>query len=207
MGTLDQHIVVVRIPGAAGGRLRAADRVPGAALQGSPEVADIQYRLPNPLEMMDEILPRALLLLTPAELDRVAAALADERIAQSMTENRQTLRTPQGIAARELVQNDPFHLAADLPRPVRGGRRRIPLDASSGYFLSSDHSTLLMLVQPRRPAQDIPFGQPLHRRRRAGSSARRWRTSARPPGRAAAGIGYTGGYAISLYDAELIRRT
>ena len=207
MGTLDQHIVVVQIPQ---GR-QVDDYEPlieelARRYKALPTVADVQYRLPNPLEMMDEILPRALLLVTPQELDRVAAALTDERIAQSMAENRQTLRTPQGIAARELVQNDPFHLLPiflDRFKAAGGGFR---LDASSGYFLSSDRTTLLMLVQPRRPAQDIPFG---HRfmaqargiERETLADFKRQAGDAPPPG-----IGYTGGYAISLYDAELIQK-
>jgi predicted RND superfamily exporter protein len=208
MGTLDQHIVVVQIPP---GR-QVDDYEPlieslARRYKALPTVADVQYRLPNPLEMMDEILPRVLLLLNPAELDRVAAALADPQIEQSVAENRQTLRTPQGIAAQELVQNDPFHLLPiflDKFRPAGGGFK---LDASSGYFLSADHSTLLMLVQPRRPAQDIPFG------RRFMAQAREIERAALADlhGQAVAGlpapkIGYTGGYAISLYDAELIQK-
>ena len=208
MGTLDQHIVVVEIPP---GR-QVEDYEPlieslARRYRALPTVADLQYRLPNPLEMMTEILPRALLLLTPAELDRVAAALGDARIEQSVAENRQTLRTPQGIMARELVQNDPFHLLPiflDKFKSAGGGFR---LDASSGYFLSADRSTLLMLVQPRRPAQDIPFG----RRFMASAPADRARGPGRSPREAGPGvpaprIGYTGGYAISLYDAELIQK-
>jgi hypothetical protein len=208
MGTLDQHIVVVEIPP---GR-QVEDYEPlieslARRYRALPTVADLQYRLPNPLEMMAEILPRALLLLTPAELDRVAAALSDARIEQSVAENRQALRTPQGIVARELVQNDPFHLLPiflDKFKSAGGGFR---LDASSGYFLSADRTTLLMLVQPRRPAQDIPFG------RRFMASARRIEGEALADLRREAGpdvpaprIGYTGGYAISLYDAELIQK-
>ena len=110
-GTLDQHIVVVEIP--PGRRVEDYEDLIDALARryrALPTVADVEYKLPNPLEMVDEILPHALLLLKPAELDRVAAALTDARIEQSVAENRQTLRTPQGIAARELVQNDPFHL-------------------------------------------------------------------------------------------------
>ncbi|MEO6191563.1 MAG: MMPL family transporter [Thermoanaerobaculia bacterium] len=208
MGTLDQHIVVVRIPP---GR-QVDDYEPlieslARRYKALPTVADVQYRLPNPLEMMDEILPRVLLLLTPAELDRVAAALTDEQIGQSMAENRQTLRTPQGIAAQELVQNDPFHLLPiflDKFRPAGGGFK---LDASSGYYLSADRSTLLMLVQPRRPAQDIPFGRRfMAQARRVESAALADLRAQGDPGVPAPKIGYTGGYAISLYDAELIQK-
>jgi predicted RND superfamily exporter protein len=208
MGTLDQHIVVVQIPP---GR-QVDDYEPlveslARRYRALPTVADVQYRLPNPLEMMDEILPRVLLLLTPSELDRVAAALTDEHIGQSVAENRQTLRTPQGVAARELVQNDPFHLLPIFLDKFKAAGGGFKLDASSGYYLSADHSTLLMLVQPRRPAQDIPFG------RRFMAQARQIERAALAdlrgqsvPGVPAPRIGYTGGYAISLYDAELIQK-
>jgi predicted RND superfamily exporter protein len=206
-GTLDQHIVVVEIP--PGRRVEDYEDLVDALARryrALSMVADVQYKLPNPLEMVDEILPHALLLLKPAELDRVAAALSDERIAQSVAENRQTLRTPQGIAARELVQNDPFHLLPIFLDKFRMAGSGFKVNAASGYFLSGDGSTLLMLVQPRRPAQDIPFGRRFmdqaRRIERESLADFRQRSSGVPAPR----IGYTGGYAISLYDAELIRK-
>src|SRR3954453_17237808 len=207
MGTLDQHIVVVRIPQ---GR-QVDDYEPliedlARRYRALSDVADVQYRLPNPLEVMNEILPRALLLLTPEELDRVAAALTDERIAQSIAENRQTLRTPQGIAARELVQNDPFHLLPIFLDKFKVAGSGVKVNAASGYFLSGDGSTLLMLVQPRRPAQDIPFGHRFMDQARRIERASLADFRQRSPDVPAPRIGYTGGYAISLYDAELIRK-
>ncbi len=207
MGTLDQHIVVVEIPK---GR-QVEDYEPlieslARRYRALPTVADVEYRLPNPLEMMAEILPRALLLLTPAELDRVAAALGDERIEQSIAENRQTLRTPQGIMARELVQNDPFHLLPIFLDKFKTAGGGFKLDASSGYFLSADRTTLLMLVQPRRPAQDIPFGHRFMAQARAIERYAKADLRKADPSVPAPRIGYTGGYAISLYDAELIQK-
>jgi predicted RND superfamily exporter protein len=133
MGTLDQHIVVVEIPQGH----QVEDYEPlieslARRYRALPTVADVEYKLPNPLEMMAEILPRALLLLTPAELDRVAASLTDARIAQSIAENRQTLRTPQGIMARELVQNDPFHLLPVFLDKFKSAGGGFKLDSSSG---------------------------------------------------------------------------
>ena len=155
---------------------------------------------------MDQILPRVLLLLTPAELDRVAAALSDAQIEQSVRENRQTLSTPQGIAAQELVKNDPFRLLPIFLDKFRAAGGGFKLDTSSGYFLSSDRSTLLMLVQPRRPAQDIPFGRRFMAQARRVEKAAQADLHAQAPDVPAPGIGYTGGYAISLYDAELIQK-
>ena len=207
MGTLDQHIVVVEIPpGRQVDDYEVLIDSLARRYRALPEVADVQYRLPNPLEMIDEILPRVLLLLTPAELDRVAAALTDERIEQSVQENRRTLRTPQGIAAAELVRNDPFHLLPVFLDKFKSAGGGFKLDASSGYYLSADHSTLLMLVQPKRPAQDIPFGHKFMadaRRIERESLAELRQANPEAP---APKIGYTGGYAISLHDAELIRK-
>src|SRR5436305_14813576 len=156
--------------------------------------------------MMAEILPRALLLLTAAELDRVAAALGVARIEQSIAENRQTLRTPQGIMARELVQNDPFHLLPIFLDKFKTAGGGFKLDASSGYFLSADRTTLLMLGQPRRPAEDIPFGHRFMAQARAIEREALADLHKADPAVPAPRIGYTGGYAISLYDAELIQK-
>jgi predicted RND superfamily exporter protein len=207
MGTLDQHIVVVEIPqGRPVDDYETLVESLARRYRALPEVADVQYRLPNPLEMIDEILPRVLLLLTPAELDRVAEALTDERIVQSVQENRRTLRTPQGIAAAELVRNDPFHLLPVFLDKFKSAGGGFKLDAASGYYLSADHSTLLMLVQPKRPAQDIPFGHKFMadaRRIERESLAELRQANPEAP---APKIGYTGGYAIALHDAELIQK-
>lgn len=207
MGTLDQHIVVVEIPPEQQmDDYEALVESLARRYRALPTVADVQYRLPNPLEMLDEVLPRALLLLTPAELDQVAAALTDERIAQSVEENRRTLRTPQGIAVQELVRNDPFHLLPIFLDKFKSAGGGFKLDAASGYFLSADHSTLLMLVQPRRAAQDIPFGRRFMAQARAIERSALAELRQASPGVPPPKIGYTGGYAISLYDAELIRK-
>jgi len=207
MGTIDYHLVVVEVPK---GR-DATDYEPlvdalGAGYHALPEVRGVQYRLPDPVALIDQVLPRAFLLLSPAELDRVGAALTDSGIATAVAKNRLLLRTPAGSAAAGLIRYDPFGLLPiflDRFRQVGAG---LKLATASGYYLSADRSTFLVAIRPRRPAQDIPFARRLtdageRVERRALADFHR-ETPDLPLPR----IGHTGTYAISLYDAELIRQ-
>src|SRR5207249_6095088 len=127
----------------------------------SPRIEDITYRIPNPLVFVEVILPRALLFLTPAELDEVAVKLLDQGIRDSVARNRALLETPQAFALKQLVQFDPFNLAPIFIRKFQSAGGGFNIDASSGYYVSSDHSMLLMLMKPNHPAQDVPFGKEL----------------------------------------------
>ncbi len=140
LGTIDYHIVVLSIPP---GR-DAHDYDPliqniANGYKASPLIADVSYRLPNPLDFVDMVLPRALLFLTPAELKEVAARLSDAGIRESVTRNRILLQTPQAFAFKPLVQYDPFNLAPIFLRKFQSAGRRIqdrhverllPLDGS-----------------------------------------------------------------------------
>jgi hypothetical protein len=207
MGTIDYHLTVVEVPP---GR-DAAEYEPlvdalGAGYRALPQVRGVQYRLPDPVSLIEQVLPRAFLLATPAELDRVGQALTDEGIAASVARNRRLLGTPAGSAASGLLRYDPFNLLPiflDRFRQVGSG---LKLATASGYYLSADRSMFLLAVRPRRPAQDIPFARQLmdagdRVERRALAEFHREAPDVPLPR-----LGHTGGYAISLYDAELIRQ-
>ena len=89
-----------------------------------------------------------------------------------MARNRTLLQTPQSFALKQLVQYDPFNLAPIFLSKFAVGGRRIQIDASSGYYLSADHTMLLILAKPKRPAQDVPFGEETARRGRRSSRQR-----------------------------------
>lgn len=207
MGTIDQHIVVVELP-------KGSDISEYAPLLDSladgyrklPSVDGIDYRIPNPLDLVDQILPRIFLLLSPAELEQVAARLSDEGIRQSVARNAALLQTPQSAAMKPLIQYDPFNLLSIFLAKFHASSEGMKIDAASGYYASADHSLVLLLVHPKRPAQDIPFAQQLLREtsdveNRAAAAFRRDHPSSKPPA-----IGHTGTYAVALEDAELIRK-
>src|SRR5207247_9874468 len=103
----------------------------------------------------------AMLFLAPPELDEVALKLSDAGIRDAVARNRTLLQTPQSTVMKQLIQYDPFNLVPIFLRKFQSAGGGFNIDASSGYYLSADHSTLLILTKPKRPAQDVPFGQAL----------------------------------------------
>jgi predicted RND superfamily exporter protein len=208
MGTIDYHIVVLNMP--AGRDVHDYDPLIERIADGyrrNRHIADVSYRLPNPLDFVDIILPRALLFLTPAELSEVAQHLSDAGIRDNVARNRALLQTPQAFALKQLIQFDPFNLAPIFIRRFQSAGGGFKLDTSSGYYLSADHTTLLMLTKPRRPAQDVPFGRELL----ADGAIIESKAMAEfqktvPAGTPLPTIAHTGGYEIAIGDADLIQQ-
>lgn len=206
MGTIDYHIVVISVPeGVEPEEYESLVSEIGSAYQASPMFRDVTWEIPNPIEMVDEILPRAFLFLSPEELKAVEAKLTDEAIRESVIRNRQLLQTPQGTAMKEVIQYDPFNLLPLFMEKFRAAGGGFRIDAASGYYLSQDRSTYLILTRPVRPAQDVPFSQTLMQTAEeieAQALASFSEFSEAPAPR----IDYTGGYAIAQADADLIRQ-
>jgi predicted RND superfamily exporter protein len=208
MGTIDYHIIVLNMP--AGRDVHDYDALVDSIANGyakSPLISDVSYKLPNPLDYVQIILPKALLFLTPAEIDEVAAKLSDEGIRDSVARNRTLLQTPQSFALKQVVQYDPFNLAPIFLRKFQSVGAGFKIDASSGYYLSSDHSMLLMLTKPKRPAQDVPFAKELLASGaiiEANALKEFQKTADR--GTPLPTISHTGGYEIAIGDADLIKQ-
>ncbi|MDQ3281443.1 MAG: MMPL family transporter [Acidobacteriota bacterium] len=206
LGTLDNHVVVFHLP--KGADIGAYEPLIEAVAQGyrqNPRIEDVQYRIPNPLDFIELILPRALLFLTPEQLATVEQKLSDEGIRESVARNRSLLQTPQAFALKQLIQYDPFNLAPIFMQKFSSASGGFKIDASSGYYLSSDHTMLLMLAKPKRAAQDVPFAKALLEEgsileARALKEFQKTHPTATVPE-----IEHTGGYQIAVGDADLIR--
>src|SRR4029077_13777938 len=162
MGTIDYHIVIVNLP--PGRDVHEYDSLIESIADGyrkDPRIEDVTYKIPNPLDFIEVILPKALLFLTPEELNEVAAKLSDAGIRESVARNRALLETPQAFALKQLVQYDPFNLVSIFIRKFQASGGGFNIDASSGYYMSGDHTMLLMLMKPHRPAQDVPSAKQL----------------------------------------------
>jgi len=208
LGTIDYHIVLMDMP--KGRDVHGYDTLIDAVAEGyrkNPRIEDVTYKIPNPLDFIDIILPKALLFLTPAELDEVSAKLTDQGIRASVARNAAMLQTPQAMAMKPLVQYDPFNLLPVFLRKFQSAGGGFSIDTSSGYYMSSDHSMLLILTKPRRPAQDVPFGkQLLNEGTLLEAEALRDFQKSAPPGTPLPKISHTGGYEIAAGDADLIRK-
>ncbi len=208
MGTIDYHIVIINLP--PGRDIHDYEPLIEAMANGyrkNPRIADITYRIPNPLDFVEVILPRALLFLTPAELNEVAAKLSDAGIRESVARNRALLQTPQALALKQLVQFDPFNLAPIFIRKFQTSGGGFNIDTSSGYYVSADHTMLLMLMKPNRPAQDVPFAKELLAEGALiEANALKEFQKDSPHDLPMPEIEHSGGYAIAVGDADLIRQ-
>src|SRR5881409_1964470 len=208
MGTIDYHIVIVNLP--PGRDVQDYETLIESIAEGyrkNPRIEDVTYRIPNPLDFVEVILPRALMFLTPAELNEVAAKLSDAGIRESVARNRALLQTPQAFALKQLVQYDPFNLAPIFIRKFQSAGGGFNIDTSSGYYVSADHTTLLMLMKPKRPAQDVPFAQQLRAEgaKIEADALKKFHKEA-PRDLPMPKIEHSGGYEIAVGDADLIRQ-
>jgi uncharacterized protein len=207
LGTLDNHVVILHLP--PGADVNAYDSLIESIAEGyrkSTRISEVQYRIPNPLDFVEIILPRALLFLTPEQVEVVAQKLSDEGIRESVARNKAILQTPQSFALKQLVRYDPFNLAPIFLEKFQTASGGFRIDTSSGYYLSQDRSMLLVLAKPKRPAQDVPFAKALLAE---GSiiearALKEFQKNA-APGTPLPQIEHTGGYQIAVGDADLIR--
>ncbi|MBV9496757.1 MAG: MMPL family transporter [Acidobacteria bacterium] len=206
-GTIDFHVVVLQLrPGADPAAYASLIDDLGERMQRSPRIEQATWKLPDPFALIDKVLPYAMLILTPEQLEQVRAKLSDEAIRESVTRNHALLQTPQSTIAKQLVRVDPFNLLPIYLEKLQRAGGGFELDLSTGYYVSADHSTIVLIGKPRRPAQDLPFSRELLHESRAQAEAALAEFRKANPQVAAPQIGFTGGYAIAAGDEAIIRQ-
>ncbi len=206
LGTTDQHIVLIELPPGTDASAYE-DFVDDVArrYEHLPFVEAVDARMPDPHELAAHLLPQAVLMLRPDEVDALAGLLSDGAIRESMARNHLLLSTPESTAAKSIVPLDPLNLRSIFLRRVQSSGTSIRLDLTSGYLLSSDHSAYLVVVRPRFAAHDVGATHVLmaavrHLDAEALGAFRRTH-----PGDPLPRISEAGAYAIDEEDAQLIR--
>lgn len=206
LGTIDYHIVVLDMPkGRDASEYDSLIEQIARGYEHSKLTNEVTYRVPNPLTYIDKVLPQAFLFLTPAELDEVAGKLSDQGIRDSVARSKALLQTPQAFALKDVVRYDPFNLLPIYLNKFKSAGSGFKVDFSSGYYLSTDHSTLLILTKPKRPAQDVPFGKLLLDEGDLIEKKALKDFATANPEVPLPTIQHTGGYTIAGSDAELIK--
>lgn len=206
MGTIDYHVVVIDIPeGREAGDYSDYIDATGLAWSRSTLSENVTYKVPNPVELIDTILPRAMLFLSPEQVDEVASALSDENIRASVARNRALLETPQAIAMKDVVRYDPFNLLPVFLERFEGATGDSSLDLSSGYYLAKNHRIALVLVKPRHSAQDLPFAREIIEQSKEVEKSVAAGFAKQHPDLPLPKLSYTGGYMIAYDDSELIK--
>lgn len=161
-GNIDYLLIAVRVPE---GEVLApyqtfADRLV-ERLEARPELGSLEYRIRDVGSLFETFASKAVLFLGQEERRRLEERLTDQAIRQRVREMRRLLGTPQGMVLRDLLVLDPFGLAEVFLSRTQGSRGELSIDWQSGYYLSRDHSLLLILAEPTEPPQNPEFAKRL----------------------------------------------
>ena len=179
------QLVVVKLPeGAVPEPYESLADDLAASLAKLPEIKSVQHRLGNPEELLATFFPKSVLFLDAAGQRELEARLSDAGIRRRVSELRRQLATPQALSVKELAKLDPLGLSDVLLGHIESSRGSLKVDWASGYYLSRDHRLLLVLAEPRRSPQDIPFDERLtaDTDRIVAESLGRWSGFAGPDG-------------------------
>ena len=207
-GTFDYLMVTVRLPeGATVAPYESlVDRL-GQRLEAIEQVTSVDYRLGEPIELVETFFPYALLFLDPPGRAALAQRLSDEGIQRRAQDLKRLLTTPQALAMKELVKIDPFGLTEIVSSRLSTGRGGLAVDWSSGYFLSKDRRVLLLLVKPAKAPQNIAFDRQLVAATQTAIDATlaEWEEIAGPDGPEIPTVRTGGPYVTALIDASAIQ--
>jgi predicted RND superfamily exporter protein len=206
-GTLDFHVIVFQFPKGSDPSTYGSliDGI-GEGLRGSKLIDHVTWRVPDPFAVIDKVLPHALLVLTPEQLDLVAEKLTDENIRAAVERNRALLQTPQSTVAKQLVRVDPFNLLPIYLEKLRHAGGGLNVDLSSGYYISRDQTSAVIIARPQKAAQDLPYSRAVMEETLAVVERAKSDFKTANPALPLPEIGYTGGYAIAAADEKIIRR-
>ncbi|MBI4917465.1 MAG: MMPL family transporter [Acidobacteria bacterium] len=170
-------------------------------------VESVEYRLRPDPRFLELFYDNALLFLGPEDLPAIAAKLTDEAIVVQVADDRAAIATPVGAFREEFLERDPLSLMPILAGRLLGQHGSLKLDLSTGYYLSNDGRSLIMLVKPSRASQDIAFSTKLLRAAREDVDATReeLELAAGAPSNVTVRLG--GNPSMLVEEAALLRQT
>lgn len=186
-----------------------ADLLAEGLLELDEMVELVEHKLDPGADFLDLFYDNALLYLHPDRLGELEHKLTDAAILSQIEQNRLSLSSPTATFTQELMVNDPLNLMPLLFRPS-GSLGNLRVDLTDGYYLSRDGKSLILLVKPTVPWQDIEFDQRLMEAVR--ETVRETRDRLEAEARTAGGefpeieVHYTGRYAIAVDEAGLVRQ-
>lgn len=206
LGTTDQHIVLIELPHGTDAA-EYENFVDDVARRYArlPFIEAVDARLPDPHDLVSLLLPYAMLMLRPDEVDTMAGLLSDGAIREAMARNRMLLSTPESTVAKSIVPLDPLNLRSIFLRRFQPSATSLRLDLTSGYLLAADHSAYLVIVRPRFAAHDVGSTHLLMTAVRQIDRGALDVFRRAHPGDPLPRISEAGAYAIDEEDAQLIR--
>lgn len=155
-GSLDFLLVAVRTPEEAilDPYEAFVERL-GEELRGIESLSEVEYSIGELEELVAEFFPKSLFFLDREGLQRIEAAVSEERLAVRAAEMRRTLTMPQGLALKPLLLLDPIGVTEVFFDRIATSTAGLKLDWTRGFFLSRDHRMLLILAKPIPAPQNV----------------------------------------------------
>lgn len=206
-GSLDLLLVLLEAnEGAGPEELEEFADVFASKLEALPGTVEyVEYRMAPGDAFLDLLYRNALLFVAPEQLPELAERLSQEAIDRRIREARLALSSPASPVAGEIVAQDPLGLMPFFLRRTVEQRRALRVDLSEGYYLAQDGRSLILLVKPSRPTQDLDFNEKLMASVR--EAARQTREELGDEGgEGALRVRYGGNYALVLEESDLIRK-
>jgi predicted RND superfamily exporter protein len=170
-------------------------------------VESVEYRFQPDARFLELFTENALLFLPPDKLPEVQAKLSDDAVKRQVRENKVALSSPTSALAEGLMIRDPLGLMPLLVGRLLSHKGALKVDLSDGYYLSADNRTLIMLVKPKHPSQNLSFSKRLIAATREAGEETRAELEGDGAGGAATEIRLGGNPAVLTEEAGLLRRT
>ena len=189
-----------------------------ARLQKVPEIEYVEHRIDTTGPFFSFFRTNQILFLPPAKIDDLEARFTDPAIRAQVKENFRQLTGPSSFLVKQLLEDDPFQVSSLVFKEVLRSKGPLKVDLSSGYFLSKDGGSILIIAKPVKPAQDVAFDKRLMVQVRLAveevskqfeaelkeQAADGASPASDAPELRAPGVDYGGGYIIALDDSDLI---
>ena len=161
-GSLETLLVVVPVKGEEHleDALALVDAL-AIEMKKSPYLSEVNAHLEDPMTLAEAVLRHAVLFLDQKDLAALQERLTPEGMRARVQDIRASLDTPQGMVGKEFAVRDPLGFLPLLLARVNRTPAALRVDYTSGYYLSADHSLVLILAKPNGPAQNIDFDQSL----------------------------------------------
>ncbi len=208
-GSLETLLVVVPVRGE--GHLEESLALVDALakeMKESPYLSEVNAHLEDPMKLAETVLRHAVLFLDQKDLAALQERLTPEGIRARAQDIRASLDTPQGMVAKEFEVRDPLGFLPMLLSRVNRTPAALTVDYTSGYYLSADHTLVLILAKPRGVAQNIDFDQVLvdDLEARIARARQRLADEQDVPLAEVPRVEIGGGHRIALEDATLIKK-
>ena len=170
-------------------------------------VLSVEYRFQPDAKFMQLFSENALLFVPPEQLPQIAGKLKDEAIRRQIRENKVALSSPTASIAEGLLLRDPLGLMPLFVDRLLAHRGALKVDLSDGYYLAKDNRTLIMLVKPSHPSQDLAFSRKLLAAAREDAEGVRATLLADGAGGSGTKLRFGGNPAALTEESGLLKRT